>query len=68
LEVDLGSPCEQLKGQEVAAVELGAVGRERIDLAFGIDTPQQSVAIPSCGIAANKDNITVFWGGLALNA
>jgi len=38
--MDLGPPCEQLKRQQVAAVQLGAVGRERIDLTFGIETPQ----------------------------
>jgi hypothetical protein len=66
-EVHLGSPREQLKGQEVAAVELGTVGSERIELALGINTPQQPVAIPPCRIAANKDNIAVLRGGLALN-
>jgi hypothetical protein len=63
----LGSPREQLKGQEVAAIELRAVGSERIDLALGINTLQQSVAIPPCRIATNKHDIAVFWGGLALN-
>jgi hypothetical protein len=44
---DLGSRRQTLERQEVAAVELGAIGSKRIDLVRGVEASDKSMSLSS---------------------
>jgi len=65
--VNLGSTCEQFEGKEVAAVDILAIRRERIDLSLNVDSSDQPVTSSSCSVATQYDYIAMAGRPLALH-
>jgi len=66
--VNLCSTHELLVGQEEAAVHLLTIRSVCVDLAFGINAPQQTVAVPPRGVATNDNDLALARRPLALDA
>ena len=67
-EVELRSAFELLDRKKEAAIELGAVSSERVNLRGRVKAPTQSFASSSGRVAAHDDDVVVPRGPLALNA
>jgi hypothetical protein len=66
-QLDGASSGEFRNGKEVALVEVGAVGGERIDLLGRVLAPAESVRGAASGAAADHDHISDERSPLALN-
>ena len=64
----LGPVPEQLVRQEVTRVEVLAIRRESVDFAVCIDPPNETLAIPACGVAAQRQDVAVPWQPFALHS
>jgi len=66
--MNLCATHELLIWQEEATIDLFAVGGVRIDLAFGVNPAQQTVAVPPRRVAADENNLALAGRPLALDA
>src|SRR5215208_6003496 len=67
-QLDCVPPPEAFNGYVVAAVDLGAIGRDRIDLVWRIRTPDVSAGPPAARTARNDNDVAAFRRRLALDA
>jgi hypothetical protein len=59
---------EDIEGEEVAAIQIGAVHGERIDILSGVKLPQETLAATSVGVATDAHNIVIPTCPFALHA
>jgi hypothetical protein len=66
-QLDLRAPRERVVRKEVAPLVRGAIRSKGVNLPRCVEAPQEAVAVPSIGIAANDDHISVKGRPLALD-